>query len=191
MKLFFDTEFTGLHKDTSLISIGIISEDNKHFYAELNDYDKSQVDEWILKNVIDNLLYNDNTTLFDMDNNKNIIMKDTKANVKKVLLKWLHDNFNDETIEFVSDVSSYDFVLLVDLIAGCSLDLPDNVVPYCYDINQDISKYLNISLMDAFNANREDIVKSKNIELKNINKHNSMFDAKIIMCIYSIINKSR
>src|SRR5574344_1391316 len=136
MKLFFDTEFTGLHKDTSLISIGIISEDNKHFYAELNDYDKSQVDEWILKNVIDNLLYNDNTTLFDMDNNKNIIMKDTKANVKKVLLKWLHDNFNDETIEFVSDVSSYDFVLLVDLIAGCALDLPDNVVPYCYDINQ-------------------------------------------------------
>lgn len=26
MKIFFDTEFTGLHKDTTLISIGLISE---------------------------------------------------------------------------------------------------------------------------------------------------------------------
>ena len=55
MNLYFDTEFTGLHKNTTLISIGIISEDGKTFYAELNDYDKSQVDEWIQSNVIDNL----------------------------------------------------------------------------------------------------------------------------------------
>ena len=50
-KLFFDTEFTGLHKNTTLISIGIISEDGKTFYAELNDYDINQIsdDNWILK----------------------------------------------------------------------------------------------------------------------------------------------
>ena len=59
MKLFFDTEFTGLHKDTTLISIGIISEDERTFYAELTDYDKSQVDDWIKENVIDNLLLKD------------------------------------------------------------------------------------------------------------------------------------
>jgi DNA polymerase III epsilon subunit-like protein len=38
MKIFFDTEFTGLHKDTTLISIGLVSEDNRKFYAELIDY---------------------------------------------------------------------------------------------------------------------------------------------------------
>lgn len=38
MKVFFDTEFTGLHKNTTLISIGLISEDRRIFYAELTDY---------------------------------------------------------------------------------------------------------------------------------------------------------
>lgn len=33
MKVFFDTEFTGLHKDTTLISIGLVDEYNNHFYA--------------------------------------------------------------------------------------------------------------------------------------------------------------
>lgn len=37
MKIFFDTEFTGLHKDTTLISLGMISEDGRRFYAEFND----------------------------------------------------------------------------------------------------------------------------------------------------------
>jgi hypothetical protein len=33
-KIFFDTEFTGLHQGTTLISIGLISECGKTFYAE-------------------------------------------------------------------------------------------------------------------------------------------------------------
>lgn len=54
-KIFFDTEFTGLHQNTTLISIGLVSEDDRTFYAELNDYDKSQVDEWLEDNVIKKL----------------------------------------------------------------------------------------------------------------------------------------
>ena len=42
MKIFFDTEFTGLHKDTTLISIGLIDENNRSLYIELTDYDMSQ-----------------------------------------------------------------------------------------------------------------------------------------------------
>ena len=38
MFVFFDTEFTGLHDNPKLISIGLISEDGAHqFYAELSD----------------------------------------------------------------------------------------------------------------------------------------------------------
>ena len=54
-KLYFDTEFTGLHKDTSLISIGIIDEYGNKFYGEITDYNKTQVDKWIQENVIYNL----------------------------------------------------------------------------------------------------------------------------------------
>ena len=57
-KIFFDTEFTGLHQNTTLISIGLISECGKTFYAELTDYDKSQIDDWIQENVINNLMFN-------------------------------------------------------------------------------------------------------------------------------------
>ena len=54
-KLFIDTEFTGLHKGTTLISIGIISECGRRFYAELTDYDKTQLNDWLNENVIASL----------------------------------------------------------------------------------------------------------------------------------------
>ena len=56
-KVFFDTEFTGLHQKTTLISIGLVSECGKTFYAELTDYDKSQIDKWLNDNVISNLMF--------------------------------------------------------------------------------------------------------------------------------------
>lgn len=38
MLVFFDTEFTGLHQDARLISIGLVAEDGERtFYAELSD----------------------------------------------------------------------------------------------------------------------------------------------------------
>ena len=51
-KLFFDTEFTGLHQNTTLISLGIVAESGQTFYAEFTDYDDFNCDEWIKKNVI-------------------------------------------------------------------------------------------------------------------------------------------
>ena len=45
MKIFLDTEFTGLHQYTSLLSIGLVDEDGRHFYAEISDYDFTQMDE--------------------------------------------------------------------------------------------------------------------------------------------------
>ena len=40
MKIFFDTEFTGLYKNTELISIGLIAENGYTFYGEITNYDK-------------------------------------------------------------------------------------------------------------------------------------------------------
>ena len=46
-KIFFDTEFTGLHQNTTLVSIGLVSDEGERFYAELTDYDETQCDDWI------------------------------------------------------------------------------------------------------------------------------------------------
>lgn len=68
---FFDTEFTGLRKDTTLISIGIVSDTGDRFYAELTDYDEGMCDEWIEKNVLDHLVlhgkqqYGDDSRILD------------------------------------------------------------------------------------------------------------------------------
>ena len=55
MNLYFDTEFTGLVPGTTLISLGIVSENGDKFYAEFNDYNEDLVDDWVRENVISKL----------------------------------------------------------------------------------------------------------------------------------------
>lgn len=171
MNLYFDTEFTGLHKNTTLISIGIISEDGKTFYAELNDYDKSQVDEWIQSNVIDNLYLKpvDIGKIDMIDEEYNVV--GNKEYIKQVLSYWL-TQFND--IEMWSDCLAYDWVLFNDLF-GHAFNIPDNV---CY-IPFDICTLFKIKGIDP-DINREEFIDNP-IKGK---KHNSLYDAKVIRACY-------
>jgi len=50
--LFVDTEFTGVHAYTTLISFGAVTLEGNTFYATLNDYDKQQVTPWVKDNVL-------------------------------------------------------------------------------------------------------------------------------------------
>ena len=110
MKIFFDTEFTGLHKNTTLISVGCVAEDGRTFYAELTDYDKKQCDDWIKENVIRHLT-------LDKHEHLELYGSDTtvcggKEFVKNEFQKWLSE-YKD--VQFVSDVCHYDMVLLIDI----------------------------------------------------------------------------
>ena len=40
MRIYFDTEFTGLTSDAALISVGMVDESGAEFYAELSDTHK-------------------------------------------------------------------------------------------------------------------------------------------------------
>lgn len=183
MKVFFDTEFTGLHKNTTLISIGLVSEDGKMFYAEFTDYDKTQVDEWIQKNVIDNLWANKIIQYGHTNHQKDleIAVGDTKL-IRIVLTNWLSQF---ETVEWISDVCHYDFVLLIDLLCGHALNMPySKWNSACHDINQDIAEYYDINEIEAFDKSREDIIKG--LEIDGI-KHNSLYDAKVIKDIYEFV----
>ena len=181
MHIYFDTEFTGLHKETTLISIGMIDDQDHSFYAEFTDYDTSQINPWIQDNVIRNLTHENSTS------SNNIKMFGDTSSIRTVLLKWLS---NYQEVQFVSDVSHFDFVLLTDLLGGKegAFGLPHNVTPYCYDINQDIARFLNISDREAFDYSREEFVqKYGNNKISGI-KHNSLYDANVIREIYKIIS---
>lgn len=200
MKIFFDTEFTGLHKDTTLISIGCISANGRTFYAEFSDYNKSQCDKWIHDNVISNLKFKEpkdgeqeyyvarkntnekysNSPDNSFITNYSVEFRGNKEMVRKELTIWLQQF---ETVEFVSDCSHYDFVLLVDIF-GTAFDLPKNVCPACHDINQDIARYYDISETDAFNVTREQILDPEN---DTTDKHNALHDAEVIRDIYGLI----
>ena len=181
MKVFFDTEFTGLHKDTTLISIGLVAEDGRTFYAELTDYDKSQCDDWIVEHVINNLQYPGGVVTV-ADETKTVIVGD-KEQVRERLDEWFKQF---DSVTLVSDVCHYDMVLLIDIF-GHAFKLPRCVNAACHDINQDIAKYYGISEADAFDKSREEILAEHEKSVSGA-KHNSLYDAKVIMGIYQIIH---
>lgn len=182
MFIFLDTEFTGLHKDTQLVSIGLISEDGKEFYAEIGGINTEVQDEWIKENVLDNTIMYGNASITDIVLDETNYHKGSKEEIREQLIEWLNQ-FPE--VQIISDVCHYDFVLFIDLF-GSAFDLPDNVSAYCHDINQDIANFYSIPDDAAFNFSREDILAEHSIEI-NGNKHNSLYDAKVIKAICEII----
>lgn len=167
MKVFFDTEFTGLHQDTTLISIGLVSEDGRAFYAEFDDYDKSQVDDWIQENVIDNLLFAGKTKFKLAD--KFWELRGAKHQVKKYLEEWLNQF---DSVEMWSDCLAYDWVLFNDIF-GHAFNIPKNV----YYIPFDICTLMKIKGVDP-DINREEYSGLSG------DKHNALHDAGVIKACY-------
>lgn len=182
--IFFDSEFTGLRQNTTLISIGLISDEGERFYAELTDFDESQCDEWIEKNVLSHLILSGNDELARElgDDNMTTVVLGNKEQVRHELQEWLN-NFRDN-IQFVSDVCHYDMVLLIDLLYGSAMMMPPWINPCCHDISQDIAMILDISEKDAFDMSREQLLTNRNIDLPKGQKHNSLYDAEVIKAIY-------
>ena len=190
-KIFFDTEFTGLHQNTTLISIGLISECGKKFYAELTDYDKTQIDDWLQKNVIDNLLFSeppqgednhyiatrhkDNPVGNDLYKSFSLELRDETSVVKHQLLQWF-EQF--EEVEIWSDCLSYDWVLFNQLF-GHAFNIPSNV----YYIPFDISTLFKLKGIDP-DVNREEFSGMAFISSEIPKKHNALWDAKVIRECY-------
>jgi len=179
MKLFFDTEFTGLHKNTTLVSIGIIAENGKTFYAELTDYDQKQIDEWLQKNVIEKLTI-DKDSLGKFGDDANWLVRGDTASIKYYLEEWLKQF---EKVVFWSDCLSYDWVLF-NHIFGHAFSIPENV----YYIPFDICTLFEHKGIDA-DISRERYAEITNDKGQNqtseyMMKHNALYDAKVIKLCY-------
>lgn len=179
-KIFFDAEFTGLTKKSTLISIGLVSQSGRMFYAEFTDYDTSLVSDWIKDNVTSNLLYQHETNgVISLGNP--VIVKGYSYEIKKHLLSWLAQ-FED--IEFWADCPAYDWVLLNDLIATYDdgyPSLPENVASYTpFDIATLLHKGGH-----GFDINREAFVGDEwdNFGITH-GKHNALYDAVLCFACY-------
>jgi len=197
MKLFFDTEFTGLHQDTTLISLGIVSEDGRTFYAEFSDYNLDQVDEWIRDNVISRLRLKPHREGEDEyfiwgNRGSSVEVRGNSKEIAQHLADWFQDmlggpvswvDYGQENIpkkivepvfEIWSDCLSYDWVLFNQLWDG-ALNVPACV----YYIPFDICTLFKIKGVDP------DINREKFSEMtKDAEKHNALWDAQVIKACY-------
>ena len=179
MRVYFDTEFTGLHAKTTLISIGLISDCGKTFYAELNDFDKSQLDNWLKENVISNLSMQTSRagiTRFYKDKKETVFFGDTDQ-LKEALTEWM-SQFG--YVEIWSDCLSYDWVLFNNIF-GHAFSIPKNV----YYIPFDICTLFKIKGIDP-DISREEFAE---IKKEDIQKHNALYDAVVIKKCFEKLDK--
>ena len=55
MKYFYDTEFIEDGSTIELISIGVVAEDGREYYAVSTEFDAAAANEWVRENVLDKL----------------------------------------------------------------------------------------------------------------------------------------
>lgn len=169
--IFFDCEFTGLHQNTTLISIGLVSQCGQSFYAEFDDYDKSQVDEWLQQNVIDKLIFNDADMVYSVSDKKTEV-KGSAIAIRLALDAWLS---KFENIQIWGDCLSYDWVLFCQ-IWGHAFKIPQNV----YYIPQDICTLFFARGIDP-DINREEFA----VVADSDRKHTAIHDAMVIRKCFS------
>lgn len=120
MRYFLDTEFieSGPNKPIYLISIGLVSDDGRSFYAINADCPFELANDWVKENVYPNL----NKT------RENIISADQIA--QEVL-----DFIGKEKPEFWGYYADYDWVVFCQMF-GAMINLPKGWPMYCNDIKQ-------------------------------------------------------
>ena len=114
MRYFFDTEFIEDGKTIELISIGLISEDGREFYAESNEYDAKKASPWVKAHVFPKLKGG---------------ALDRKAIAKSIKA------FVGPQPEFWAYYADYDWVVLCQLY-GTMMELPESWPKYCMDLKQ-------------------------------------------------------
>ena len=207
--IYMDTEFTSLSKDCHLLSIGLISEDDDYFYAEIlySDQDNIEINDWIRDNVVKNFIntdIEDSEIKHDLDDGvtEGCRCNGTKEFVSFRLKKWLESQYkkHGKKLQIYADCLAYDWVLFVDLLAGNALNLPEYIYYIPYDlssvlqtcgIDPDVTRELFVDNYKTgiYYENNEPIDVKVPIVLRvGAKKHNALWDAYICKYIFKILN---
>lgn len=170
MKFFLDTEFIeAFHKPLfgkrrhfiDLVSIGIVCEDGRKYYAISDEFDPKDADQWVKDNVLSKLpnknvnwnpqggdspsmlakaaYYKSNARIADeiwaFVNPVSGIGTLNDPSWNKHLLKYNVVAAENRPVEFYAYYADYDWVLFCSLF-GRMIDLPIGFPMYCRDIKQ-------------------------------------------------------
>lgn len=119
MKYFLDTEFneTGGEKRPTidLISIGIVSETGRDYYAESSEFDAKACNPWVQENVLPKLR--------------------GEGKPRQIIMQEIIQFIGDDKPEFWAYYADYDWVVFCWLF-GPMVGLPENFPKLCMDLQQ-------------------------------------------------------
>ena len=121
MKYWFDTEFIEDGVTIDLLSIGVVCEDDREFYAQNRDADLDKASEWVRDNVFPGLR--------DCPDDR-ILRKNELA-----YQLWDFVNRGRGKPEFWAYYGDYDWVALCQLF-GTMMDLPEGWPMFAMDVKQ-------------------------------------------------------
>lgn len=178
-KIFLDTEFTGLHQKTTLISLAMVAESGEEFYAEFTDYDSSQLTDWLVEKVISKLWITNNQPYERVQNGT--YLNGDRATIKEALQKWL---VQFEGIEMWADVLAYDWVLFCELFGG-AFNIPGNIFYAPFDLATALRIKGHIKPTRQYT---EDISRYEFAGTDTTMQHNALIDARTEMLCFKKIN---
>jgi hypothetical protein len=124
MRWFIDTEFNDRPNDgkIDLISIGMVREDGKSFYAESCEFNPHLCNPWVQQNVLCHLEFNHAVT---------------KVKIRDGIKRAIKED--GEPPEFWGYFADYDWVLFCSLFGGM-LCLPKGWPQLCFDVRQEMQR---------------------------------------------------
>lgn len=171
MKIFLDTEFTGLHQRTTLISLALIADTGEEFYAEFTDYDTTQVNDWITENVIKKLFGNLSNAATTGITGNTILVSGNKKEVAALLQKWFT---RFAAIEIWADVLAYDWVLFCELFGG-AFNIPNNIFYTPFDL---ATLFRIKGLIEPISQYKKDVSRFDFSGTDKNKQHNALEDAR-------------
>jgi hypothetical protein len=138
-KYFYDTEFKEDGKTIDLISIGIVCEDGREYYAVSDEFDTRRVarDNWLMNNVMSSIDHV-KSVVVDFEGApvvRDILVTDPARKSRDQIKQDIVDFVAGTTVEWWNWYGAYDHVVLCQLF-GPMIELPDGFPMYSNDIKQ-------------------------------------------------------
>lgn len=176
MKYFYDTEFIEDGKTIDLISIGIVAEDGREYYAVNADMPARKIRKhaWLMDNVVPHLPHGSGDERNHIPRSWLVNYGDPRVKPKSLIGDEVRDFLlADGKPELWADWAAYDHVALCQLF-GTMMDLPEGVPMWTHDFRQELER-----------AGSAELPKQESGE------HNALADAKHLKRCYEYITGSR
>lgn len=134
MKYFFDTEFIEHATGIQLVSIGMVSEDGRTFYAESSIFDERLADDWVKGHVLNSLKFSPHHAIQGVHLPAPNVTEvfGSESYIKRMILNFIG---KDESPEFYAYYASYDWVVFARIF-GRMIDLPKTFPMWVIDLKQ-------------------------------------------------------